>query len=236
MYEDAVKILDYLPIRASESEIGYISHLWSCFSKIYNENENEVSTKSFSIMPFHILFMLALQYKVLRIKNQRYGQYEERVKKYPKKKEVENQLLNTTSVYDLGLISETSLCGFLNIIRVSETIIQKIKNLIFHRNDAIAHAKGGFIFEVDEKISVYLDCLLQVQKCMEILNNEIAESWLMEIEIEEDLEDFKERKLATSYICIEDFNSGHMQLLENNSNIPFNEWLDVGRYEDQDSF
>ncbi len=232
MYEDAIKIFDYLPIRASENEIGYISHLWSCFSKIYNENENEISTKTFSIMPFHILFMLVLQYKVLRIKNQRYEQYKERIKKYPKKEEIGKQLLNTMSVYDLGLMSETSLCGFLNIIGVSETTIQKIKNLINHRNDAVAHAKGGFTFDVDQKISDYLDCLFEIQKCMKILNNEIAESWLAEIEDEEDLEDFKERKLASSYICIEDFNLGHMQLLENNSKVPFSQWLDTDERED----
>lgn len=220
MNEDAYQILEYIPIRLDKVEDEYIKHLWDAFVVL---SLNHGSGKSFSIMPFHILFMMVLQYKVLRIKQQREAQYIERIKKWQDAEKWQT-LLQASSVFELGLIAETSLSGILNIIGLSQDNIIKITNLVKHRNNNIAHAKGGHLFDVDEKIYEYLTCLLEVQKCIEVLNNEVAKNWLKEIENEENLDDFKERKLASSYICNEDFRSGDMQLLANNSATPFSEW------------
>lgn len=227
MHDDAQKIFDYLPIRSSQNEIDYRDHIWTSTIKLYKEENEIVSTRSFSIMPFHILFMFVLQYKVLRIKQQRPVEYIERIKKYQKDKIIKEQLLNTNSVYDFSLIGETSLAKLFSIIGLSSDNINRIISLVTHRNNNVAHAKGGFIFDADQKIIEYLGCLSEVQKCMEVLNNEVTKSWLSEIEDEDDLEDFKERKLADSYICNEDFNSGDMLLLVNNASIPFNEWYTI---------
>lgn len=229
MYESAFKIFDYLPIRATQNEIEYRDHLWACTVRLYVEEieSDDISTQSFSIMPFHILFMLALQYKIFRIKKQRIREYEDRIKKYPRKKHVETQLLQANSVYEFGLINEKHLPSILNIIGLTDENIFRIQELVSHRNNSVAHAKGGYIFDVNEKIDEYLSCLFEVQKCMEVLNNEVASDWLIEIEKEEDLEDFKERKLASSYICNEDFRSGDMRLLVSNSSTPFIEWFNT---------
>ena len=221
MNEDAYQIFEYIPIRLDKIEDEYIKHLWDAFVVL---NSNQGSGKSFSIMPFHILFMMVLQYKVLRIKQQREIQYIERIRKWHKA-EKQKLLLKANSVFEFGLLAETSLPGILNIIGLSEDSINKIKNLVMHRNDNVAHAKGGHLFDVDEKIYEYLSCLSEVQKCMELLNNEVTKNWLKEIENEESLDDFKERKLASTYLCNEDFRSGDMQLLVNSSDTPFSEWL-----------
>ena len=64
MYENAQEIFDYLPINRSKLEADYIDHLWNVFIALDNA---ENSARPFVMMPFHLLFMLALQYKVLRI-------------------------------------------------------------------------------------------------------------------------------------------------------------------------
>ncbi len=220
MNEDAYQIFEYIPIRLDKAEDEYIKHLWDAF---YVLNLNSGYGKSFSIMPFHILFMMVLQYKVLRIKKQREAQYIQRIKKWHKGKK-KRYFIKVNSVLEFGLMPENNLPGIFNIIGLSEDNINKIKDLVRHRNDNVAHAKGGHIFDVDEKIYEYLNCLSEVQKCMEALNNEIAKNWLEEIENEENLDDFKERKLASSFICNEDFRSGDMQLLVDKSDTPFSEW------------
>ncbi len=53
----------------------------------------------------------------------------------------------------------------------------------------------------------------------------LQKKWLEEIEGEENLDDFKERNLASSYICNEDFKSGDMLLLVNNATTPFSDWF-----------
>src|SRR3990167_9862545 len=62
--ERAIEIHDYLPMARSTAEHDYILHLWDIFLTLDTFGE---SGRGFSIMPFHIMFMLALQYKILRI-------------------------------------------------------------------------------------------------------------------------------------------------------------------------
>ncbi len=73
MYEDAQEIFDYLPIRRDALENDYINHLWQSFT-ILNGSGRE--GQSFAIMPFHLLFMLAIQYKVLRVYREQKEKYE----------------------------------------------------------------------------------------------------------------------------------------------------------------
>ena len=64
MLEKAQEILDFLPIRRSEAEDEYINHLWESFLILDSGNK---SVRPFLMMPFHLLFMLAIQSKVVRI-------------------------------------------------------------------------------------------------------------------------------------------------------------------------
>ena len=73
MYEDAQEIFEYLPIRRNTTENDYIDHLWQAFSAL---SQTETTARPFAVMPFHLLFMLALQYKVLRISKEQKEKYE----------------------------------------------------------------------------------------------------------------------------------------------------------------
>ena len=63
MYEDVQEIFSYLPIEAGIDNL-YIQHLFGAFQTI---NEKEEPIRAFSILPFHLLFMFSIQYKVYRI-------------------------------------------------------------------------------------------------------------------------------------------------------------------------
>lgn len=73
MYEAAQEIFDYLPINKSKPEADYIDHLWNAFVAFDNTDN---SARPFIMMPFHLLFMLALQFKVLRISRERKSDYD----------------------------------------------------------------------------------------------------------------------------------------------------------------
>ncbi len=62
MPEDAQKILDYLPIRKNLQENDYINHLWQAFSTL---DGADAVARPFAVMPFHLLFMMAIQYNSL---------------------------------------------------------------------------------------------------------------------------------------------------------------------------
>ena len=72
MYEEAQKILDYLPIRRIEAENDYIEHLWGALRALDN---GEKHVRGFAILPLHLLFLLAVQYKILRVATEQQERY-----------------------------------------------------------------------------------------------------------------------------------------------------------------
>jgi hypothetical protein len=83
MYEDAQEIFEYLPIRRNAPEDEYINQLRDTFEllekagQLWNKDTNGFAVadehlknaRPFAAMPFHLLFMMVLQYKALRIAN-----------------------------------------------------------------------------------------------------------------------------------------------------------------------
>lgn len=121
MVDDARDIFNYLPIRVNQVEQEYIDHLWSAF-ELLSSGEH-----SFAIMPFHLLFMLALQYKALRIAKLH-------VKASTlffhgvggrKKQEI---ICDNPSVFTLSLIHESTLPEILQLIECKRATIQNIKD------------------------------------------------------------------------------------------------------------
>src|SRR6185369_6160724 len=76
MYEDAYEILDYLPVdRAGLAE--YIDHLWGSFETLVGQ---DYPIRPFSLFPFHLLSLFAVQYKVFRISAYKKDEYLECLK------------------------------------------------------------------------------------------------------------------------------------------------------------
>jgi hypothetical protein len=220
MYEAAQEIFDYLPINKSKPEADYIDHLWSAFLALDNTDNN---ARPFIMMPFHLLFMLALQYKGIRI-----------AKIFPKPAELffvgvagrdKVQLLNPArSAFDLALIKERTLPEMFRLIELDDSAIKKFKDLIDDRNEKIAHAKGWIELSPNERIDQYLDALRDLQPFFVPHNDKIAEQWLSEITEEDDLNDYVDSCLSESQLCPADFRAGLLTVFSFDENIPPEEW------------
>jgi hypothetical protein len=206
MYEEALEIHKYLPIRKNSLEDEYITHLWQVFFTLDSSNE---SVQPFMIMPFHLLFMLALQYKVLRISKELNSDYS-LVFTMKNCRNVET-LSQPTSVFDFSLLQERTLPDLFRLISLDESLIINIKKLVDYRNDKLAHANGGIAQEFNLKIEEYLECLREVQKKFLTLNNLVANEFKLEMSSDDAPGEFIEIKLLDSYLCQADFNEGMLK-------------------------
>jgi hypothetical protein len=206
MYENAQEIFDYLPINRSKPEADYIDHLWNAFLAL---DDKENSSRPFIMMPFHLLFMLALQYKSIRI-----------AKIFPEAADLffagvggrnKDKLLSPRrSVFDLALINERTLPELFRLVGFAEENTKKTKSLIDDRNNNLAHAKGGIEPDSDKRIDQYLDALRTLQPCLVPHNDRIADQWLSEKSDEDDLSEYMDARLLDSQLCPADFRSGKL--------------------------
>ena len=208
--EQAIEIHDYLPVSRDPIENTYILYLWDSYITLDTLGK---TGRGFSIMPFHIMFMLALQYKILRI-----------TKAFSSECDLvfctaggrwKDQLINPQkSVFDLALLNERTLPELFKLINLDDEIIKRIKNLVDYRNDYLAHPKGGVEDDPEEKIELYLDVLKSIQSCMLALNDGVATKWLAEMEPGEDGVEYIDLHLAEEYLCPADMQNGKLSQLD----------------------
>lgn len=201
MNEDAQTIFEFLPIRKNTIEVEYIEHLWNAFLRL---DTSENNAQAFTLMPFHLLFMLAIQYKVLRI-----------TKTHPEHTDLffasvggqdREILLNSTkSVFDLGLVRESTIQEIFRLVNLGPESIKKIKDMVKNRNDKLAHAKGSIEQNPEVRIQEYLNALREIQDCFELINDGIADEWDTKLTPDDVLEEFVEFNLTDSYLCPADF-------------------------------
>ena len=139
MYEDAQEIFDYLPIRRDTTENDYIDHLWQAFSAL---DQAGTTARPFEVMPCHLLFMLSVQYKVLRIASA-HKQATNLFFTGVGGRHREQLLSEQRSVFDMALINERTIPDIFQLVEVDPEAIRKFKELVDERNDNLAHAKGG---------------------------------------------------------------------------------------------
>lgn len=207
MYEDADKIFNFLPIRVNEVEAAYIDHLWNAFSSLAL---SERSGKAFSIMPFHLLYMLAVQFKVLRISKEMKNEYG---LMFTIKFMQTNQkdVLSPDSPFTIALLKENEIVDSLKLIGLEKSEIGRIKSLICNRNDNFAHAKGGIEQDVEGRITEYISTFKSIQNRIIILNDCIAEEWRSEFTSDDELNTFIESRLLDKKLCRADFLDGKLK-------------------------
>ena len=220
MCEAAQEIFDFLPINKSKPEADYMDYLWNAFLALYNTDN---SVRPFIMMPFHLLFMLALQYKSIRI-----------AKIFPEAADLffagvggrnKDKLLNPLrSVFDLALINERTLPELFRLVGLDKQTIQRIKSSIDYRNNNLAHAKGGIELDPDKRIDQYIGALRTLQPCFLPHNNRIADQWQSEISDEDDLSEYVNSRLPDSQLCPADFRSGMLAVFNLDEDTLFEEW------------
>jgi len=225
MYEDAQEIFSYLPIRRNQLESDYIDHLWNAFSVL---DESNTSARAFNLMPFHLLFMMAVQYKTLRISKTHKKACELffcGVAGRSKKELLSDQL----SVFDIALINERTIPEIFQLIDLESEKINSIKKLIDDRNDRLAHAKGGIEQEPDEKIALYIEALQTIRSNFYFMNQQIAENLLSGITIEDDITQLLESLLSSHALDENDLVEVARILLESERPVPA-QWIELAEY------
>jgi len=223
MYEDAQEIFEYLPIRRNTTENEYIEHLWQAFSAL---DQAGTTARPFAVMPLHLLFMLALQYKVLRI----YKEWKEKYKlalttKNPR--DEAKDILAPESPLTIAFLGESEIVDFLKIAGLSVEDARNIKkSIVRYRNDKIAHAKGYIEKELELKIVEYFDWLKKLQAVYQPMNQKVADDWLTEIEVGDDIGQFLETHFLDSCFCPRDFGDIIGKLLEAEQ-LDFEQWEQI---------
>jgi hypothetical protein len=198
----------------------------------------------FSIMPFHLLFMLVVQYKAYRLSawNKKYYFKWINSKKYLiynnecKQPLLENIPLNKELVWDanqssvktLSLIKERHIFSLFYLIGVSDDIIKKAKLLVENRNDRF-HANDEIDEKAEEKINDYLEVLEHIQEKFREkgVNRDIQGDWSLDIEEGVyPLDEFFEEKFLYSQFSQKDF-SDIIEPLIISDNLDFDQWKAV---------
>lgn len=219
MYEDAQRIFEYLPIEPGE-ESRYIKQLRDTLQILTNAEEDALY---FSIVPFHLLFMLAVQYKVYRIAAFDKNFYSSKVdsgacRTYGTENKIQVRQnipldesgewdITKTSVKSLSLINEKDLFNFFEIIELDKTVIEKAQWLIDNRNDHL-HANGNIEENSSQRIQEYLEILeaIQIKYSQKKINTVIQGNWADEItEDLNPLKEFFEEKFLYSQFSPSDF-------------------------------
>ncbi len=222
MYEDAQESFDYLPIRRGTLENDYIDHLWQAFSVL---GQTDTSAQPFAVMPFHLLFMLSVQYKVLRIASL-HKQATNLFFTGVGGRNKEQLLSEQRSVFDMALINERTIPDIFQLIEVDSESIKKNKELVDERNDNLAHAKVGMEQNLENKLDAYISVLDSIQKRCGQMNHNLAEEWIAEIKPGDDLNEFIEAYLFDSRVSPRDFGDIVGKLLEAEQ-LDFEQWEQV---------
>lgn len=219
MYEDALAIFDYLPIDAGSHSL-YINHLWSAFEGLMEKGE---PAQSFAILPFHLLFMFAVQYKVYRLSALNPAKYVAilgnsnlrdktqlpALEVNPPIPDANGIISSTCSVVNLSILPEKYLFEFLKITEADDTLIERAKILVEIRG-SYAHANGNIEEDLELRINEYLDVLRDIQVSMAPVNDLLADTWVGEITPDETPNEFIQARLRDSYTCRADFADGKL--------------------------
>lgn len=222
MYEDAQEIFDYLPIRRDTSENDYINHLWQAFSIL---DGSEAVARSFAVMPFHLLFMLSAQYKMLQIASA-HKQATDLFFTGVGGRNKEQLLSEQRSVFDMALINERTIPDIFQLVGVDPEVIKKFKELVDERNENLAHAKGGIEQDLENKLAGYVAVLESIQKSCVQINQKLADEWILEVKAGDDLGEFLESYFLDSRLSSRDFGDVIGKMLETDK-LDYEQWEQV---------
>ena len=201
MVEEALEIHNYLPLNRNQDEDDYIEFLWGAFTNLGSTNTKEAA---FAIMPFHLLFMTAIQFKILRIHKVFPKKYKHYLK-YKLSKKPSSRLWNPKSPFAVALLNESNIVDLLKEVGLSDNSAQELKEYtIRYRNKSVAHATGHIEASMESKIADYLRFLELVQVTFRFINQKVATAWLEEISQDDNMKSFLDVSLPKYHLCRHD--------------------------------
>ena len=192
------KISKFLPFRCGSSEANYIKYLSNSFDKLSNKVDDSDISDGFAIIPFHLLFMMALNYRVLRISKDQSEKYHLALT-FKKEIKENEKIFNPSSPFDFSVFGESEVLNFFKLVGCKEDELGKIKSLIRVRNN-LAHANGNIEINPEKRCEEYLGSLEIIQKLFSKSNQQLAHKFLKEIESDENIEQFFEIRYKDNII------------------------------------
>lgn len=208
MIEEAALIHDYLPIRRSQIENDYITYLWNSFDRL--ATSDDAMSASFSVTAFHLLFMLAVQYKALRVFKEKPEEYRHCFTVY---KPHEKKVMAPESVFDLSLLRESDIFHLFELVGVSDSCIGNCKQIVKKRNNEFMHASGNQPNDIETHVSNCIRQLAIIQTGFTAYNDALAHHWSHEMTSEDDPQEFVEFHLYNTQLTAADFSNGNLNRL-----------------------
>lgn len=211
IWKKSLEINHHLPIAPRINEGLYSNHLWAVFSTLLKSIEQ---VQPFCIMPFHLLFIMSIQYKIKRIYELYPNDYKKSLIHLPDRNK--KDLTEIDSVFRVALFNERSLGEIFKLIDLDTNVIKKIKELVDYRNEKLAHPKGSIDYSFYEKIDNYISTLDLISEKMIEENNKVIEDKIINYFRDQDYEinrENLENSLFGSELTYKDFeNSDHSDL------------------------
>jgi hypothetical protein len=212
-------LANYLPIITSSSETSYISHIWEVYYALVGGSNSSVS---YSVMPYHLLYVMALNYKVLRM-----------VKSHEKETRLffcvgsgrnKKELLSANvSVAEIALINERTIPELFGIIDLDDEVIKRIKNIVDYRNETLGHPKLIIEAKPEDRINEYLETISILAESFKSENEKISQNIFKDIDEYDDVTYILDDFFINNYISPTDFGDMISELL-NNEDLTFEQW------------
>jgi len=218
---DPFLVFDHLPLVLGE-QARYVEHLWDSFSTLFALDN---SARGFALLPFHLIFMTAVQIKCYRLSGEENEPYLSALSNINRLYSEEDRLTlqknclfrtgdrevaRQCSPMNLSLIPEKRLFDIFVSYGLSISVKERAVELIDIRGD-YAHANGRIEEDLESRIDGYLEVLSDIQLLFIGYNDKLALEWCQEIS-DNGLEarEYIEGHLPNSLICRGDFRTGIM--------------------------
>ncbi|MGV8025419.1 MAG: hypothetical protein AB2L18_02540 [Anaerolineaceae bacterium] len=169
MNEEAITILDYLPLRLdSDANQEYLLFLRDCFEVNY-ENKRY----SFAFIAYHMMYMSTIYLFIWKIKKWKKIEFEHALIGFSNKEY--KQIIEAKDLFIFHIIPERRIFNFLRLLDFDENEIGTFRKNVDYRND-IAHSNGVISFNdqnsIDKNIDEINNNLKVIQeKCANCLDN-----------------------------------------------------------------
>lgn len=205
MIEDALAILDYLPVEyRTPEEQEYISFLWDSFQTNY-----EAGKYQFAYIAYHMLFMCFTYYSVWKLKTHRADDFEKAVI------HLDNETCKALNDAELPLafaeierIGESRMFRFFKLAGCGNPEIGEFTSIVKSRNN-IAHANGHIFYKTAEALDIELQkimsCTQKIQTYLSCLLDEILSKFLKERCTADLRESFEDSEQITEFLIRENY-------------------------------
>lgn len=155
MIEEAGELQGFLPISyRTAKEQEYVRFLWEAF------NDNCASGKyQFGFLAYHMLTMCFVYFNIWQIKLIKPSEFATALIGFGK--EMEKELLESTSPFTFHVVNESNVMRFLKLIQCDNGKIGTYTKLVKDRNET-AHSNGNIFFSTEAELSAKVREILRV--------------------------------------------------------------------------